>query len=163
MDRLRWKLRKPFNLENRQKYQEKQQRVVFIESHQANVVKAHFFISGRNNVVYNLLIQIPSKAFQIRVHGEVYRFIDKNTLTADGLLYWKMPHINKYCLLFMPSYIFSQCNTVRLMVSIRCKIISHVWLLIKIIHCIDSPCLVKRSGQGGGFAFCSPKYIIYKK
>ncbi len=43
-----------------------------------------------------------------------------------------------------------------------CKIILHVWLPIKIIHCIDTPCSVKSSGRGGGFAFCSPKYIIKK-
>ncbi len=29
-------------------------------------------------------------------------------------------------------------------------------------QCIDPPCLVKRSGQGGGFVSCSPKYIIKK-
>ena len=29
--------------------------------------------------------------------------------------------------------------------------------------CIDPPCLVKCSGQGGGFVSCSPKYIIKKK
>ncbi len=28
--------------------------------------------------------------------------------------------------------------------------------------CIDPPCLVKGSGQGGGFVSCSPKYIIKK-
>ncbi len=27
-------------------------------------------------------------------------------------------------------------------------------------QCIDPPCLVKCSGQGGGFVSCSPKYII---
>jgi hypothetical protein len=30
-------------------------------------------------------------------------------------------------------------------------------------QCIDPPCLVKCSGQGGGFVSCSPKYIIKKK
>jgi hypothetical protein len=29
-------------------------------------------------------------------------------------------------------------------------------------QCIDPPCLVKCSGQGGGFVSCSPKYIIKK-
>jgi hypothetical protein len=44
-----------------------------------------------------------------------------------------------------------------------CKIILHVWLPIQIIYSIDPLCSVKSSGQGGGFAFCSLKYIIYKK
>jgi hypothetical protein len=30
-------------------------------------------------------------------------------------------------------------------------------------QCIDPPCLVKCSGQGGGFVSCSPKYIKKKK
>ncbi len=30
-------------------------------------------------------------------------------------------------------------------------------------QCIDPPCLVKCSGQGGGFVSCSPKYIIKKQ
>jgi hypothetical protein len=30
-------------------------------------------------------------------------------------------------------------------------------------QCIDPPCLVKCSGQGGGFVSYSPKYIIKKK
>jgi hypothetical protein len=29
-------------------------------------------------------------------------------------------------------------------------------------QCIDPPCSVKCSGQGGGFVSCSPKYIIKK-
>jgi hypothetical protein len=48
------------------------------------------------------------------------------------------------------------------MVSIIMQIILHAFLLIKITHCIDPPCSVESSGQGGGFAFCSPKYIIKK-
>ncbi len=30
-------------------------------------------------------------------------------------------------------------------------------------QCIDPPCSVKCSKQGGGFVSCSPKYIIKKK
>jgi hypothetical protein len=36
------------------------------------------------------------------------------------------------------------------MVSIIMQIILHAYLLIKIIHCIDPPCLVKSGRQEGG-------------
>ncbi len=36
-------------------------------------------------------------------------------------------------------------------------------IIINRDQCIDPPCLIKCSGQGGGFVSCSPKYIIKKK
>ncbi len=79
---------------------------------------------------------------------------------------WKIPRKKKSLLWFLYFYLWSAFVLVIIQYIVMVSRIYKTNLYTAYKHnrerCIDPPCLVKCSGQGGGFVSCSPKYIIKK-
>ncbi len=80
---------------------------------------------------------------------------------------WKIPRKKKSLLWFLYIYSWSASVLVIIkyivMVSRRYKTNLYTAYKYNCEQCIDPPCSVKCSRQGGGVVSCSPKYIIKKR